>query len=126
MPASSIGSYYFIRISAQPVPAGQALQPETKAGVAGVGWWKCGVKGTEYSVETIADALDFATAVSAATGYKAAQDAGALAIVYGGISLGNVIVISVDAKAEAIAYGQGGLSGVSQAIVRANWRLIAV
>ena len=126
MPASSIGNLSFLSMSGQPQPAGQQLQPETKAGVAFVGWWKLGSKGTEYSVETMVDVNTFAAAVSLATTYKAAQDAGALAIVYGGVSLGNVLVLSVDAKAEAIAHGQGGLAGTSKAIVRASWRLIAV
>lgn len=126
MPLSSIGTNTFLSMSGQPVPAGQQLQPETKAGVDGIGWWKLGSKGTEYTVETIADCATFAAAVSAAAGYKAAQNAGPLAIVYGGQSCGNVLVLSVEAKAEAIAHGQGGIAGTSQAIVRATWRLIAV
>jgi hypothetical protein len=126
MPASSIGTNTFIKMTGQPVLAGQQLQPETKAGVAGVGWWKLGSKGTEYTVETLRDFDTFANAVAAAATYKAAQDAGALAIVYGGVGLGNVIVLSVEATAEAVAHGQGGLAGTSTAIVRATWRLIAV
>jgi hypothetical protein len=126
MPASSIGSLLFLSMSGQPVPAGQQLQAESKAGVANVGWWKLGAKGTEYQVETIADVSTFSAAVTLAATYKAAQNAGALAIVYGGVSLGNVLVLSVEAKAEAIAHGQGGLAGTSRAIVRAAWRLIAV
>lgn len=126
MPTSSIGTLTFVAMSGQPVTAGQQLQAETKAGVAAVGWWKMGIKGTEYSVETVRDVDTFANAVAAAATYKTAQNAGALAIVYGGVSLGNVLVLQVDAKAEAIAHGQGGLATTSRALVRATWRLIAV
>ena len=126
MPASSIGTLTFLSMTGQPVTAGQQLQAESKAGVAYVGWWKMGIKGTEYSVETIRDVDTFANAVALAATYKLAQNSGALAIVYGGVSLGNVLVLRVDAKAESVAHGQGGLAGTSQAIVRASWGLIAV
>jgi hypothetical protein len=126
MPASSIGSFTFVQMSTQPVSAGQQLQPETKAGVDGVGFWKLGSKGTEYQVQTLVDVADYSTAVALAASYKAAQNAGALAIVYGGVSLGNVLVLSVEGDAQAIARGFGGTAGTSLAVVRATWRLIAV
>lgn len=126
MPASSIGSLTFLRMTGQPVVAGQQLQPETKAGTDGIGWWKLGSKGAEYSVETVVDVDTFANAVALAATYRAAQNAGALAIVYGGVSLGNVLVLDVQATAEAIARGFGGVACTSLAIVRAQWRLIAV
>ena len=126
MPASSIGTFTFIQMSSQPVSAGQQLQPETKAGVAGVGWWKLGSKGTEYQVQTLVDVANYSTAVALVASYKGAQDAGALAVVYGGVAIGNVIVLSVEGDAQAIARGFGGTAGTSTAIVRATWRLIAV
>jgi len=126
MPASSIGTFTFVQMSSQPVSAGQQLQPETKAGVDGVGFWKLGSKGTEYQVQTLVDVANYSTAVALVANYKTAQNAGALAVVYGGVALGNVIVLSVDPKAEAVAHGQGGLAGTSRAIVRATWRLVAV
>lgn len=126
MPASSIGAYSFISMSGQPVQAAQQLQPESKAGVDAVGWWKVGSKGTEYSVQTIADVDTFANAVAAVGNYRGLQNSGAVAIVFGGVSLGNVIVLSVDGKAERIVRGSGGLATTGQAIVRATWRLVAV
>lgn len=126
MPASSIGSATFIRMTPQPVPAGVQLVPEAKAGVANVGWWKAGSKGTEFSVHTLRDVDTFANAVALAAAYKTLQDAGALAVTYGGQSLGNVLVLSVEATAEAIVAGYGGVAGTSGALVHAKWRLVAV
>lgn len=126
MPSSSIGTATFIAMRPQPVVAGQQLIPEAKAGVANVGWWKAGSKGTEYSVETVRDVATFADAVALAAAYRTLQDAGALAITYGGVSLGNVLVLSVEATAEKIVQGHGGIAGTSEAIVRAQWRLVAV
>lgn len=126
MPASSIGAYTFISMSDQPLTAGQNLQPESKAGVDGIGWWKTGTKGWEYQVTTIRDVDTFANAVALQASYQGLRNSGALAITYGGVAIGNVIVLDVKAKAERIVKGSGGLATTSQAIVRAQWRLIAV
>ena len=113
-------------MTGQPIVAGQQLQPETKAGTDGVGWWKLGSKGVEYSVETFVDVDTVANAVALPASYKAARNAGALAIVYAGVALGNVLVLDVQGNAKAIARGFGGLAGISEATVEAQWRLIAV
>jgi len=128
MPTSSIGSYVFLSMSDQPRPAAQQLVAETRAGVDGVGWWKAGSKGTEYTLTTITDTASYSTAVALAATYPAAQNAGALAIVYGGVAIGNVIVVEAHGKAEAVAHGQGGFAAGGRAggIVRGTWKVVAV
>ena len=123
--ASSIGSYSFVRMSPQPLTAAQRVQAESRAGVAGVGLWLLGAAGQEYTVETVAIYSTFANAVTGANNYRTLIGAAAQAIVYGGQSCGNVVVLGVEARAERIVKGFSS-GGTALAIVTANWRLIAV
>ena len=126
MALTSIGAYAFISMSDPPQLAAQQLQLERKAGVNGVGFWKNGIAGSPYTVETVADVPTFSQAVDRAADYRLLPNAGPQAIYYAGIYHGLVIVLDVTATPEPVATGLGGLYGSSQAIVKATWKLIAV
>lgn len=127
MPASSIGAYVFLTMQPEPIGAAQRLAVEARAGVAGVGVWRTGVAGTEFSVTTLVDVVDWSTAVALAHNYRSMTAGGPYAISYGGVAMPyNVVVLDVRATAERIVAGTGGLSGSSGATVKAEWKLIAV
>lgn len=123
MPASSIGSFTFATMDPQPQTAGHRLQPETKAGVSGVGFWGLGVHGQEYTLNTVAVAATFAAAVLAEAAYRAAISAGPLVVIYGGQPISSAIVVDVTTTAERVLLAE---PGDGQAIVKASWRLIPV
>jgi hypothetical protein len=125
MPASSIGAYTFVSMTPQPQTAGMRLQPETKAGVSGTGFWALGVHGQEYQVQTVAVGASFSAAVAAEALYRALISAGPVLVTYGGVAIGYVIVMDVTCTAERVlqANGQGG---TYYAIANATWRLIPV
>ena len=123
MAVSSIGAYTFAAMDPQPQTAGHRLQPETKAGVTGVGFWVLGVHGQEYQLTTVAVGASFAAAVAAEPLYRALIAAGPVAVVYGGVGIGSAIVVDVNVKAERVLMAQ---PGNGQAIARATWRLIPV
>lgn len=125
MPLSAIGAQTFLTMTPQPQTAGMRLQPETKAGVNGVGFWQLGVHGQEYQIDTQQIAATFAVAVTAEATYRAYISAGPVTVVYGGQTIGSAIVVDVTTSAERVlgAYGDG-IAG--QALVKAQWRLIPV
>jgi len=125
MPASSIKTYTFVSMDPQPQTAGMRLQPETKAGVNGTGFWKLGVHGQEYSLTTVAVGATFAAAVAVEPYYRALINAGPVLVTYGGQSCGYAIVTDVQATAERVLFAAGS-GGSGQAIVRATWKLIPV
>lgn len=125
MPTSSIASYTFASMTPQPQTKGMRLQPETKAGVSGVGFWALGVHGQEYQLTTVAVAATFAAAVAAEAAYRSLIQAGPVVVVYGGVTIGYAVVVDVTSQAERVlgAYGSGG---AGYAIATATWRLIPV
>jgi len=125
MPTSSIGAHVFTSMSPQPQTAGQRLQPETKAGVNGVGFWKLGVHGQEYQLTTVAVASTFAAAVAVEAAYRALINAGPVLVMYGGQAIGYAIVMDVTSNAERVLVAHG-IYGTGHAIATATWRLIPV
>lgn len=123
MSTSSIGPYTFASMTPQPQTKGWRLQPETKAGVNGVGFWALGIHGQEYQVTTTAIAATFAAAVAAEALYRALINAGPVAVVYGDQAIGSAIVLDVQAAAERVLMAQ---PGNGEAMVKANWKLIPV
>lgn len=125
MPTSSIGGYTFVSMTPQPQTKGMRLQPETKPGVSGTGFWALGVHGQEYQLTTVAVGATFAAAVAAEALYRALIQAGPVAVVYGGQTIGYAIVMDVTCNAERVLGAFGG-SSVGYAIATAQWRLIPV
>lgn len=125
MPLSSIGSYTVLHMHPAPQPARQGTQVESRAGVENVAVWLTAIRGKEYQVETVIDVASWANAITLCGLYYALVGSGPVEIVFGGVACGNVQVLDVTAVPEA-ALGHGGTCGVSLAIVRAQWRLIAV
>jgi hypothetical protein len=125
MPVSSIGGYTFVSMTPQPQTKGMRLQPETKAGVSGVGFWALGVHGQEYQLTTVAVGATFAAAVAVEATYRALIQAGPVVVTYGGVTIGYAVVMDVTSHAERVlgAYGQ---FGTGYAIATATWRLIPV
>ena len=124
--ATSIGSFVFSTMKPEPQGPGQRIVVESRAGVPGVGLWQVGVAGREFQVETIVDMSSWATAVALAASYKSLQASNPQTIVFGGVTMPYLVqVLDVHATAES-CIGIGGLSVHAVAIVRAQWKLIAV
>jgi len=128
MPLSSIGPYTFVRISELPAPPAQMVQLETRAGVHGVGAWLTGIRGREVTIETVADVLNFADSVLAATNYTTLVGAAPQALVYGGIAMAySLLVLDVTpVETTQTCLGIGGRLGRSYGLCVARWRVIPV
>jgi hypothetical protein len=124
---SSIGTQSFISMTPQPLTAAQRVQVESRAGVAGVGFWLLGAAGEAYSPTTVRNVDTFANAVALANTYRTLIGGAPQALTYGGVAMGNFVVVDVKASAERIVKGFGGVAPAGGlAIVRAQWTLYAV
>jgi hypothetical protein len=129
--ATTLGAFSFLRMHPVPVPASQGIAVESQPGRAGVEIFLTGVRGTECTVQTEVDVTALTMPLAWAAGhalialYVAAKAAGPLALVHGGVACGNYVVTDVKADVQSV-FGHGGETGAPKALVRADWKLIAV
>ena len=122
MPTSSIGTATFISMDPPPTAAVQQIVLESKAGVNGHGAFLTGSRQAPQQVTTVRDFTSFALAVAAKAVYESAVGS-VLAVVYGGVGIGNALILGVDCQCQALVGAVGGLSGSPAAVVTARWTL---
>ena len=128
MALSSIGIFPFVRISDLPPPPAEMIQLETRAGVAGVGAWKTGVRGREMSLDTVADVANFAASITTLGAYTLLIGAAPQALIYGGAAIAYRLQILDVTPVEltATCLGVGGILGTSYGLCVARWKVIPV
>ena len=123
---SSIGSYDFLTMHSCPAPKSEGLVVESQAGKANVAIFTTGERGKEQEITTEVDVATWAAAVALAQAYPALKAAASVNVTYGGqLLVDKYKVLDVTATPERVI-GHGGLSGAAEAVVKAQWKLIAV
>lgn len=130
IPLNQLGPYQFITIEGVPLLPRAESEVISRPGVDGLGFLKTGARGKQFSLRTIADVANWATAQTINTQYHQLTNSALVDLIFGGVNYStisirfNVLDVEVT-RIKKVSTSVGGLAA-GQAIIEATWQLVAV
>lgn len=127
MSLNSIAGYQFLAIDGLPQGLREQVELVERQGLDGTAIWRTGRRGTRFTLTSKVDQPSLPAAFAAYNGYASLVAAGAVPLVWSGVSLGLFDVLDVRLQdARAIRSATGGINPPSLAWLSCEWDLIAV
>lgn len=127
----AIGTFAFISLQGLPMPPGGEVEIEQRRGVDGTAFWRTGNRGRPFSLRSFVDASSILEGWSFIQGYSALKAGPLQTLRFRGVdSLGFGWLVEVldvrPVQVRKTILSVGGLIPGSNAVVEADWQLIAV
>ena len=120
-----IGPYQFIHLSMAPEAPRQAVEVESRSGVADVSVWRTGIRGHSFTTQSVVDQASLVACETLYRLYEGLVGGNPVQVQWGSIVInaGKYIVLDVKiVEMRKLTLGHGGLNN-GDAILRAEWTL---
>lgn len=129
-PTNYIGPFPFVSLRGGPRVPTMRVEPFTRSGVNGTGFFLHGVSGLSFVLRSFADAASYDDAKQLAVDYQAALGAGVTWLIQDNLNWTSqgvgVVVLHVEERQTHFCAGPGFLVPTAGAFTECDWTLISV